>query len=211
MVKPRRYRSVVHKLLIYVAGMLLCASQRMAAQNIDSVVTSASRSPISIADEIKDPAERSAFVAILKPMIPQKLLALSRSFLVKYPRSAFLAPAAEAAARSSFDLGDLKSGLDYAHFSLSCCRRIRCCWLPSPMSRLLCSRTRRPCKRPRCSRLFGSVRPPSQNPGARLARCEEEATGNGLVRHRTGAYKRGIAGACGRSSSIAPGAGSVRT
>ena len=44
---------------------------------------------------------------------------MARSFLLRYPRSAFLAVAAEAAARSSIDLGDLKSGLDYAHLSLS--------------------------------------------------------------------------------------------
>ncbi len=114
------HRAAVQALLICsAAGMLFCASQRMAAQNIDSVVTSGSRSPISIADEIQDPAERSAFVAILETTDPEKLLALSRSFLVTYPRSAFLAPAAEAAARSSFDLGELKSGLDYAHLSLS--------------------------------------------------------------------------------------------
>ena len=119
MVKPRRYRSVVHKLLIYVAGMLLCANLRLAAQDIDSVVGSASRSPTTIAADIKDPVERSAFVELLKTKDPAKILALARSFLLKYPRSAFLSVAAEAGARSSFDLGDLKSGLDYAHLSLS--------------------------------------------------------------------------------------------
>jgi predicted CXXCH cytochrome family protein len=110
----------MHALLIYGAtGMLFCATQRLVSQNIDSVVTSGSRAPISITDEIQDPAERSAFVTILQIADPKKLLALSRSFLLTYPRSAFLAPAAEAAARSSFDLGELKSGLDYAHLSLS--------------------------------------------------------------------------------------------
>ncbi len=118
-------RSVVHTLLIYLAagmgaaGMLLCANLRLAAQDIDSVVGSASRSPTTIADDIKDPAEKSAFVELLKASDPVKILALARSFLLKYPQSGFLAVAAEAAARSSFDLGDLKSGLDYAHLSLS--------------------------------------------------------------------------------------------
>ncbi len=102
-----------------LAGMLLCTNLRLAAQDIDSIVTSASRSSATIADDIKDPAERSAFINISKATDPQKLLALTRSFLEKYPRSAFLAPVADAAARSSFDLGDLKSGLDYAHLSLS--------------------------------------------------------------------------------------------
>ena len=99
-------------------GMLFCAGQRLASQNIDSVVTSASRAPISIADQIQNPAERSAFVALLNKQDPQKLLSLARSFLDTYPQSAFLAPVAEKAARSSFDLGVLQSGLDYAHFSL---------------------------------------------------------------------------------------------
>jgi predicted CXXCH cytochrome family protein len=99
-------------------GILLYASQRLVSQNIDSVVTSASRAPISIEDQIMDPAERSAFVALLGKQDPQKLLVLARSFLDSYPQSAFLAPVAEKAARASFDLGALQSGLDYAHFSL---------------------------------------------------------------------------------------------
>src|SRR3984957_5685309 len=99
-------------------GILLYASQRLVSQNIDSVVTSASRAPISIEDQILDPAERSAFVALLGKQDPQKLLALARSFLDRYPQSAFLAPVAEKAARANFDLGALQSGLDYAHFSL---------------------------------------------------------------------------------------------
>jgi predicted CXXCH cytochrome family protein len=101
-----------------LAAMLLCLHLRLAAQDIDSIVTSASRSPTTIADDIKDPAERSAFVNLSRTTDPQKILAQARSFLLKYPRSEFLAPVADAAARSSFDLGDLKSGLDYAHFSL---------------------------------------------------------------------------------------------
>jgi predicted CXXCH cytochrome family protein len=99
-------------------GVLLCVSQRLVSQNIDSVVTSASRAPITVEDQIRDPAERSAFVALLGKQDPQKLLALARSFLDKFPQSAFLAPVAERAARASFDLGALQSGLDYAHFSL---------------------------------------------------------------------------------------------
>jgi predicted CXXCH cytochrome family protein len=123
--RPGRYRSVVHTLLIYsavgmsAAGMLLCTHPRLAAQDIDSVAGSASRSPTTAAGEIKDPAERSAFVELLKTKDPAKILSMARSFLLKYPQSEFLAVAAEAAARSSFDLGDLKPGLEYAHLSLS--------------------------------------------------------------------------------------------
>jgi predicted CXXCH cytochrome family protein len=111
---------VVHKLLIYgAAGILLCANLCLAAQDIDSIAGSANRSSTTIAEDIKDPAEKSAFVNLLKATEPAKILAQARQFLLKYPRSAFLAVVAEAAARSGFDLGDLKSGLDYAHLSLS--------------------------------------------------------------------------------------------
>ena len=109
------------RVLVLVFGVLAlvsCADLRLAAQDIDSVSRSADRAPMTIADEIQDPAERSALVELLKKNNPQRLLELSRSFLDKYPQSAFLAPAAEKAARASFDLGDFKSGLDYAHFSL---------------------------------------------------------------------------------------------
>src|SRR5580704_6200949 len=106
-------------LLSGLTGALLAANLHLAAQDIDSIVTSASRSSATIADGIKDPAERSAFISIANTTDPQKLLALSRSFLERFPRSAFLAEVAEGAARSSFDLGDLQSGMDYARFSLS--------------------------------------------------------------------------------------------
>jgi predicted CXXCH cytochrome family protein len=114
---PNTMRALL--LVSAVTAMLLCAHLRLAAQDIDSIVTSASRTSATIADGIKDPAERSAFITISKTTDPQNLLALTRSFLEKYPRSAFLAQVSEGAARSSFDLGDLKSGMDYAKFSLS--------------------------------------------------------------------------------------------
>ena len=124
---------MVHELLIYgAAGMLFWPTLRLAAQDIDSIVGPANRSPTTIAEDIKDPAEKSAFVNLLKATDPEKILGQARSFLLKYPRSAFLAVAAEAAARSSFDLGDLKSGLDYAHLSLSL--------LPENPSAVGCSR-----------------------------------------------------------------------
>ncbi len=103
-------------LALVVTG--IAGAQCLSAQNIDSAGTSQSRAPISIADDIHDPAERSAFVALLGRQDPQKLLAGARSFLDHYPRSAFLALVAEKAARASFDLGKLQAGLDYAQFSL---------------------------------------------------------------------------------------------
>ena len=105
-------------LVLSVVGMLFCADLRLPAQGVDSIVTRGNRPPISIADDIVNPSERSAFVSLLKTTDPKKLLALSRSFLQTYPSSAFLAQVAEKAARSSFDLGDFKSGLEYGRFSL---------------------------------------------------------------------------------------------
>ncbi len=108
------------KSLFYsLAGVLLGAGLYLAAQQIDSIASSADRSSATVADDIKDPGEKAAFVTLLKAADPGRILTLARSFLLTYPRSAFLAVAAEAAARSSFDRGDLKPGLDYAHLSLS--------------------------------------------------------------------------------------------
>ncbi len=108
----------VRWLALGIAAIFACSGLLSAAQTIDSVITTASRAPISITDEIQDPAERAAFAELLKTTDPQKTLAMARSFLGRFPRSAFLAPVAERAARASFDLGDLKSGLDDARFSL---------------------------------------------------------------------------------------------
>src|SRR5271156_6610963 len=116
---PNSSRMRFLPLLSGLIGMLLAANLHLAAQDIDSIVTSASRTSATIADGMKDPAERSAFINIAKPTDPPKLLALTRSFLERYPRSAFLAQVAEGAARASFDLGDLQSGMNSARFSLS--------------------------------------------------------------------------------------------
>ena len=59
------------------AGMLLWPNLRLAAQDIDSIVGPANRSPTTIAEDIKDPAEKSAFVNLLKATDPGKILAHS--------------------------------------------------------------------------------------------------------------------------------------
>ena len=105
-------------LALGVAGIIVCADLHLTGQNIDSVLTRETRATSSISDEIPDPAERAAFVTLFDTKDPMKLCVLARSFLDRYSKSAFLAPVAEKAARSSFDLGDLRSGLEYAHLSL---------------------------------------------------------------------------------------------
>ena len=101
-----------------LAATITCSGSLSSAQSIDSVITTASRAPISIADEIQDPAERAAFAELMKTTDPKKTLTLARTFLSRFSSSAFLAPVAERAARASFDLGKLQSGLDDARISL---------------------------------------------------------------------------------------------
>ena len=100
-------------------ALLLGVCLHLEPQQLDSVGSSADRTSTTITDEIRNPRERAALIAVLKATGARKILPLARSYLLEYPQSAFLAIAAEAAARSSFDLGDLKPGLDYARFSLS--------------------------------------------------------------------------------------------
>jgi hypothetical protein len=49
-----------------------------AAQYIDAIITSENRKAASIADEIHDPAERAAFLALFAKNTPEKGLALTR-------------------------------------------------------------------------------------------------------------------------------------
>ena len=108
----------VRWLALGIAATITCSGSLSSAQTIDSVITTASRTPISITDEIQDPAERAAFAELMKTTDPQKTIVLARLFLNRFPNSAFLAPVAERAARASFDLSDLQSGLEDARFSL---------------------------------------------------------------------------------------------
>lgn len=104
---------------ILFAMLLACTvAPRIAGQDIDSAVANQNRSVPTIAAEIHDPAERAAFLGLYRTQDPRSLNALSQAFVLQYPRSAFLATAYEIAARSSFDLGDFTSGLEFARQSL---------------------------------------------------------------------------------------------
>ena len=100
-------------------GTLLSAAVPVAAQDIDTLVTTTNRSPSTVADQIKDPAERGAFLDLYKPQAAGAMLQAAKSFLQNYPQSAFLAQAYEVAADSSFDEGDYADGLAYAQHSLN--------------------------------------------------------------------------------------------
>ena len=95
---------------------ILCVVLIGLAQELDS--NGGSRSPGKISDQISDPAERAAFVALYQKTDPKRLLSAAQAFLQQFPQSAFLAQVLEIAARSSFDEGDYKGGLEYARQSL---------------------------------------------------------------------------------------------
>src|SRR5438132_647436 len=102
-----------------VVGFLLCSFIFLVAQDIDSVPSVQKRSLASIADEIGDPAERSAFLHLFKPSAPAEMRARAEAFSSRFPQSAFLAQAYEVAARGCFGLGEYDLGLSYAHKSLA--------------------------------------------------------------------------------------------
>lgn len=112
-------RSHVAKSVFWVGILVCCTVFPVVAQDIDSIVTSSSRRVPTIAEEIKDPAERAAFLQLYQTHDPQTIHILASAFLQKYPQSAFLETVYELAARSSFDLGDYVAGLQYAQQSLT--------------------------------------------------------------------------------------------
>jgi len=101
-----------------VVGLLLWSFIFLAAQDIDSVPSVQKRNLASIADEIADSAERSAFLQLFKPAAPAEMRARAEAFQARFPQSAFLAQAYEVAARGCFDLGEYELGLSYAQKSL---------------------------------------------------------------------------------------------
>ena len=100
-------------------AVVFCVCLLSAAQDLDSNVTSENRSPGKIADEISDKAEESAFLSLYHEVSAKKKLEAAQGFVRQFPQSAFLAQAFEIEARSSFDEGDYKGGLQYARQSLA--------------------------------------------------------------------------------------------
>jgi predicted CXXCH cytochrome family protein len=109
-----------HQLLRFgVAGFIFWVALAGLAQDLDSDITSENRKPGKIGDEIHDKAERTAFLSFYQKRDPKEMLGAAQAFLRKFSKSAFLAQAFEIAARSSFDEGDYKGGLEYAAQSLA--------------------------------------------------------------------------------------------
>src|SRR5438552_16256165 len=98
-----------------VVGFLLCSFIFLAAQDIDSVPSVQQRSLASIADEIGDPAEGSAFLQLCKPSAPVEMRARAEAFSSRFRHSEFLAHAFEVVARGCVGLGGMYGRCRYVH------------------------------------------------------------------------------------------------
>jgi predicted CXXCH cytochrome family protein len=103
----------------WLIAVLICHTVLLTAQDIDSNPLVQKRSVSSIADQIADSSERTAFLQLFPQAPPEKMLVRAQTFLDQFPQSAFLAQAYEVAARASFDLRQYGPGLEYAHHSLA--------------------------------------------------------------------------------------------
>ena len=104
---------------LWLIAILLCPLIPLAGQDIDANPSTQRRSLATIADQISDEAERTAFLELFQQAPPQRMRTRAEAFLTSFPRSAFLAQAYEVAARASFDLGSYEPGLSYAEKSLA--------------------------------------------------------------------------------------------
>jgi tetratricopeptide (TPR) repeat protein len=100
-------------------AILICPLVLLIGQDIDANITTQNRRPSTVADQISDPAERVAFLALFQNTQPKQMLEQAKSFLARFPQSAFLFQAYEMAARASFGLEDYDAGLNYAKQSLT--------------------------------------------------------------------------------------------
>ncbi|MBC8166833.1 MAG: hypothetical protein H7Y20_13310 [Bryobacteraceae bacterium] len=89
----------------------------LGAQEVDTILTKTKKAT-SILDEVEDPAERKAYLALRAATDPLSRRSLATTFLHRYPGSWLLAQVYEAAAKSSMELSDDPSALSYARRSL---------------------------------------------------------------------------------------------
>ena len=103
----------------WLIAILICPLVPLAGQDIDANPSIQKRSLSTIADQINDESERTAFLELFRQAPPAQMRARAEAFLTRFPQSAFLAQAYEVAARGSFDLGNYEPGLTYAEKSLA--------------------------------------------------------------------------------------------
>ena len=65
-------------------GTLLSAAIPVAAQDIDTLVTTTNRSPSTVADQISDPAEKDAFLNLYKPQDAGAMLRAAKGLPSKF-------------------------------------------------------------------------------------------------------------------------------
>jgi len=104
--------------ILWVNVALLTACPEQVAQEFDAVLTIQNRKPSRIVDEITDPKERKALLALYGEGKARRRAELAESFVATYSRSWFLAQAHELAARAYIDLGDYQRALEHARISL---------------------------------------------------------------------------------------------
>jgi len=102
----------------FVVAPALLITALSAAQEFDAVVSAQNRKPVTILDEIDDPAERRAFEALYRQSDARERLKLAEAFLSAYPQSWVLAEGYEIAAKASIELGDPEHALKYGAASL---------------------------------------------------------------------------------------------
>jgi predicted CXXCH cytochrome family protein len=91
----------------------------LAGQDIDANITTGNRRAATIADQISDPAERRAFLALFQETQPKRISEQANLFLARFPQSSFLFQVYEIAARAGFAQQDYEAGLKYARESLT--------------------------------------------------------------------------------------------
>jgi len=104
---------------VLLIGILICPTGPLLGQDIDANITTQNRRSSTVADQISDPAERMAFLALFQNPQPRPMLEQAKLFLARFPQSPFLFQAYEMAARASFGLEDYEAGLNYARQSLT--------------------------------------------------------------------------------------------
>jgi len=104
--------------LLWVSVALWTACPEQAAQEFDAVITIENRKPSRVVDEITDPKERKALLAVYGQGKARRRAELAESFVANYPQSWFLGQAHELAARAYIDLGEYPRALDHARISL---------------------------------------------------------------------------------------------
>ena len=102
----------------WLIAILLCPLLPLVGQDIDANPSIQKHSLSTIADQISDESERTAFLELFRQAPPAQMQARAEAFLSRFPQSAFLAQAYEVAARGSFDLGNYGPGLMFAEKSL---------------------------------------------------------------------------------------------